>query len=68
MLGAVHLGLIAIVVDDYDSAIGFFTGALGFELTENPAAGVPLRDVQIAVRHAGPGTADGAASPEPDQS
>jgi len=31
----VHLGLAALVVADYDEAIGFFTGALGFELVED---------------------------------
>jgi catechol 2,3-dioxygenase-like lactoylglutathione lyase family enzyme len=31
----VHLGQLAIVVDDYDAAIGFFTGALGFDLVED---------------------------------
>jgi catechol 2,3-dioxygenase-like lactoylglutathione lyase family enzyme len=36
--GSVHLGLIAIVVDDYDAAINFFTGALGFELAEDSPA------------------------------
>lgn len=30
-----RLGLITIVVDDYDRAIGFFTGALGFDLVED---------------------------------
>jgi catechol 2,3-dioxygenase-like lactoylglutathione lyase family enzyme len=34
----VHLGLAAIVVADYDEAIEFFTGALGFELTEDSPA------------------------------
>jgi catechol 2,3-dioxygenase-like lactoylglutathione lyase family enzyme len=31
----VRLDKITIVVDDYDRAIGFFTGALGFELAED---------------------------------
>jgi catechol 2,3-dioxygenase-like lactoylglutathione lyase family enzyme len=31
----VHLDLVAIVVDEYDSAIAFFVHALGFELTED---------------------------------
>jgi catechol 2,3-dioxygenase-like lactoylglutathione lyase family enzyme len=31
----VHLGLVAIVVSEYDPAISFFTGALGFELVED---------------------------------
>lgn len=30
-----HLGLVTIVVNDYDQAIGFFTSALGFELAED---------------------------------
>src|SRR5215831_18444202 len=29
---AVHLGLVTVVVDEYDPAIGFFVSALGFEL------------------------------------
>ena len=33
-----HLSLATIVVRDYDEAIGFFTGALGFELAEDSAA------------------------------
>ncbi|HEX4832891.1 MAG TPA: VOC family protein [Trebonia sp.] len=33
-----HLGLAAIVVDDYDAAIEFFTAALGFELAEDSPA------------------------------
>jgi catechol 2,3-dioxygenase-like lactoylglutathione lyase family enzyme len=34
----VHLGLIAIVVSDYDPAISFFVDALGFELAEDSPA------------------------------
>jgi catechol 2,3-dioxygenase-like lactoylglutathione lyase family enzyme len=34
----VHLELIAIVVTEYDPAIDFFTGALGFELVEDSPA------------------------------
>ncbi|WP_395106586.1 VOC family protein [Actinomadura sp. SCN-SB] len=30
-----RIGLVTIVVDDYDEAIGFFVGALGFELVED---------------------------------
>ena len=33
--GAVHLGLVAIVVSEYDPAIRFFVDALGFELAED---------------------------------
>src|SRR5690349_13751125 len=38
MLGAVHLDLVAIVVSEYDPAIDFFVGALGFELVEDSPA------------------------------
>jgi catechol 2,3-dioxygenase-like lactoylglutathione lyase family enzyme len=33
-----HLESIAIIVDDYDAAISFFVGALGFELVEDTAS------------------------------
>ncbi|MBL7501830.1 VOC family protein [Frankia nepalensis] len=33
-----HLGLVALVVDDYDPAIAFFTDVLGFELAEDSPA------------------------------
>jgi catechol 2,3-dioxygenase-like lactoylglutathione lyase family enzyme len=33
--GAVHLSLIAVVVKEYDQAIEFFTGTLGFDLVED---------------------------------
>lgn len=33
--GAVHIGLVAIVVSDYDPAISFFADVLGFELVED---------------------------------
>ena len=33
-----HLDLITVVVREYDPAIGFFTGALGFELVEDSPA------------------------------
>lgn len=34
----VHLGLVAIVVSEYDAAIRFFVDALGFELAEDSPA------------------------------
>jgi catechol 2,3-dioxygenase-like lactoylglutathione lyase family enzyme len=34
----VHLGLVAVVVRDYDAAISFFVDALGFELAEDSPA------------------------------
>ncbi len=36
--GGVHLGLIAIVVSEYDPAIRFFVDVLGFELVEDSDA------------------------------
>jgi catechol 2,3-dioxygenase-like lactoylglutathione lyase family enzyme len=33
--GALHLSLVTIVVEDYDQAVDFFTGPLGFELAED---------------------------------
>ncbi len=36
--GAVHLGLVAVVVSEYDPAIRFFVDALGFELVEDTPA------------------------------
>lgn len=36
--GVMHLGLVTVVVQDYDTAIGFFVGALGFELAEDSPA------------------------------
>jgi len=47
----VHLGLIAIVVKEYDPAISFFVDALGFELVEDTPAltndGQPKRWVVV---------------------
>lgn len=36
--GGVHLGLVTVVVEDYEAAIRFFVDALGFELVEDAAA------------------------------
>jgi catechol 2,3-dioxygenase-like lactoylglutathione lyase family enzyme len=36
--GAVHIEHVALLVDDYDGAIGFFVDALGFELVEDAPA------------------------------
>jgi len=48
----VHLDLIAIVVSEYDPAIDFFVGSLGFELVEDSPAlttsgGLPKRWVVV---------------------
>jgi catechol 2,3-dioxygenase-like lactoylglutathione lyase family enzyme len=47
----VHVDLVALIVDDYDPAIAFFTGVLGFDLVEDsPArtgAGRPKRWVVV---------------------
>jgi catechol 2,3-dioxygenase-like lactoylglutathione lyase family enzyme len=54
--GGVYLGLAAIVVDDYDSAISFFVDRLGFELAEDSPAltndGRPKRWVVVRPRGA----------------
>jgi catechol 2,3-dioxygenase-like lactoylglutathione lyase family enzyme len=47
----VHLDLIALLVDDYDEAIAFFTGPLGFDLVEDSPSltndGRPKRWVEV---------------------
>jgi catechol 2,3-dioxygenase-like lactoylglutathione lyase family enzyme len=47
----VHLGLVAVVVSDYDPAISFFVDVLGFELVEDSPAltndGCPKRWVVV---------------------
>jgi catechol 2,3-dioxygenase-like lactoylglutathione lyase family enzyme len=47
------LGSIALLVRDYDEAIAYFTGALGFELLEDTSLGDGKRWVLVAPR--GPG-------------
>jgi catechol 2,3-dioxygenase-like lactoylglutathione lyase family enzyme len=53
-----HLGLVTIVVRDYDQAIGFFVDTLGFELAEDSPSltddGRPKR--WVVVRPPGPVT------------
>jgi catechol 2,3-dioxygenase-like lactoylglutathione lyase family enzyme len=55
----VHLGLIAIVVSEYDPAISFFVDALGFELAEDSPAltndGHPKRWVVVRPPNAATG-------------
>jgi catechol 2,3-dioxygenase-like lactoylglutathione lyase family enzyme len=43
-----HLGLATLVVRDYDEAIAFYTGALGFELRADAALGDGKRWVVVA--------------------
>lgn len=51
-----HVGLVAIIVDDYDAAIAFFVDRLGFELVEDSPAttndGRPKRWVVVRPRAA----------------
>ncbi len=69
--GAVHLSLIAVVVDEYDPAIDFFVRVLGFDLVEDSPAlttneGRPKRWVVVRP----PGAATGlllARADGPDQ-
>jgi catechol 2,3-dioxygenase-like lactoylglutathione lyase family enzyme len=53
-----HIGLATIIVDDYDSAIAFFTGVLGFELVaDNPARATDGREKRwVEVRPPGAAT------------
>jgi catechol 2,3-dioxygenase-like lactoylglutathione lyase family enzyme len=41
------LGLVALVVRDYDEALAFFVGTLGFELVENTPLGATKRWVVV---------------------
>jgi catechol 2,3-dioxygenase-like lactoylglutathione lyase family enzyme len=50
-----HLGLVAIVVDDYDRAISFYVGTLGFELREDTTMSGGKRWVIVAPRGAATG-------------
>ena len=51
-----HLGMITVVVDDYDSAIDYYTTALGFTLIEDTKMSETKRWVVVA-----PDTNQGAA-------
>lgn len=44
---AQHLTLVALVVPDYESALAFYVGLLGFELVEDTAQGPPKRWVVV---------------------
>ena len=56
---AAHIGLVTVLVDEYDPAIRFFVDALGFELVEDSAArtndGEPKRWVVVRPPDAGTG-------------
>jgi catechol 2,3-dioxygenase-like lactoylglutathione lyase family enzyme len=43
-----HIGLVAVLVHDYDEAIAFYTGALGFTLREDTDQGGGRRWVVVA--------------------
>ncbi|MGI5480065.1 VOC family protein [Streptomyces lavendofoliae] len=51
-----HIALITLVVRDYDEALAFYTGALGFELVEDTDRGQGSRWVVVRPRGTGPGT------------
>ncbi|WP_336321769.1 VOC family protein [Streptomyces lavendofoliae] len=51
-----HIALITLVVRDYDEAIAFYTGALGFELVEDTDRGQGSRWVVVRPRGTGSGT------------
>jgi catechol 2,3-dioxygenase-like lactoylglutathione lyase family enzyme len=50
-----RIGLVTLVVDDYDEAIAYFTGKLGFTLVEDTALDGGKRWVVVAPRGAGSG-------------
>jgi catechol 2,3-dioxygenase-like lactoylglutathione lyase family enzyme len=43
-----RIGSVTLVVDDYDDAIAFYTGALGFELIEDAPRDADKRWVRVA--------------------
>ncbi|WP_406091128.1 VOC family protein [Streptomyces sp. NBC_01013] len=45
-----HIALVTLVVRDYDEAIGFYTGALGFELVEDTDRGDGSRWIVVRPR------------------
>jgi catechol 2,3-dioxygenase-like lactoylglutathione lyase family enzyme len=47
-----HLSLVALLVPDYDSAIAFFTDAMGFDLLEDTDLGGGKRWVRVAPKGA----------------
>lgn len=47
-----HLALVAIVVPDYDDAIAFFVGVMGFDLLEDTDLGGAKRWVRVAPKGA----------------
>lgn len=47
-----HLSMTALLVDDYDSALSFFVGKLGFELCEDTVLGDGKRWVVVAPHRA----------------
>ncbi|MFR0354763.1 VOC family protein [Streptomyces sediminimaris] len=55
-----HVALVTLVVDDYDEAIGFYTGALGFRLAEDTPR--PDGSRWVVVTPGGQGTDDRSTS------
>jgi len=54
-----RIALVTLVVDDYDRAIAFYVGALGFQLLEDTALDATKRWVRVAPRGADGMTASG---------
>ena len=48
-----QIGAVALLVRDYDEAIAFFCGALGFDLVEDTALGADKRWVRVAPKGRG---------------
>jgi len=47
-----HIGAVTLLVRDYDAAIAFYVGALGFELLEDTALSADKRWVRVAPKGA----------------
>jgi len=50
-----RLGLVTLVVDDYDAAVGYYTGVLGFRLVEDTPLGDGKRWTVVAPAGGGTG-------------
>ena len=62
-----HLSLVAIVVDEYDTAIDYYVGTLGFELREDAVQSPTKRWVVVAPRGAATGLLLARAADERQQ-
>ncbi|MGW7195855.1 VOC family protein, partial [Streptomyces chryseus] len=59
-----HIALLTLVVRDYDEAVAFYTGALGFDLVEDSDRGDGSRWVVVRPPRAPPGPGGRRGRPE----